>query len=135
MTVREQRVHFSRLLATLVLWVYEQKDARGEWELAFDEVTVHSPRPAWVDGKRVAVTDAVHKHGSSHHAGLAADLNLYIGGKWIADGGDPAWSLIGTRWESMHGLCTWGGRFPAGDMNHFSFGEGSALDPGAVTVA
>lgn len=123
MTLREQRCEFSRLLAALVLWVNEQRDQRGEWEMAFDEVAIHSPRPAWLDGKRVAVVDAVHKHGSFHHQGLAADLNLYIAGQWISDGGHPVWTAIGTRWESMHKLCTWGGRFR--DPNHFSFGEGS----------
>jgi hypothetical protein len=110
--------------------VLKQKDHRGFWEIALDEVAVHSPRAAWVNGQRTAVTDAVHKYGSFHHQGLAADLNLYIGGKWIADGGDPAWTMIGTYWESQHPLCTWGGRFQ--DSNHFSFGESSKLNPGTV---
>jgi hypothetical protein len=131
-TLREQRVEFSKLLAVLVLWVSEQGDARGDWEIALDEVAVHSPRAAWVGGERTAVTDAVHKHGSFHHQGLAADLNLYVGRKWITDGGDPAWTLIGLKWEAMHGFCTWGGRWK--DANHFSFGEGSKLNPGTVSA-
>lgn len=130
MTIREQRCEFTSALAVLILWVNEQKDPRGNWDIAIDEATVHSPRPAWVVGERTAVTDAVHKHGSFHHLGLAADLNLYVGGKWISDGGDPAWTRIGIRWESLHGLCTWGGRFR--DPNHFSFGEGSTLKPEAT---
>ena len=133
MTLREQRVEFTRYLALLLLWIGEQKDARGDWEVAIDEATVHSPRAAWINGKRDAVTDAVHKHGSFHHQGLAADLNLYIGGKWVVDGGDPAWAAIGVRWESFNALCTWGGRWQ--DANHVSFGESSRLTPDTVLRA
>jgi hypothetical protein len=123
LNLRERRVLFSRLLAGLILWVGQQSDHRGAWEIALDEATVRSPRPVWQAGKRVACADAVHKYGSFHHQGLAADLNLYVAGKWISDGGDPAWTVIGTKWESVHKLCTWGGRFR--DANHFSLGEGA----------
>lgn len=118
MTLREKRVEFTRLLCELVIWITSDK----KWQVALDEVTVHSPRAARKGVERIVVEDAVHKRGSFHYQGLAADLNLYIAGNYISDGGHPAWSEIATKWESMHELCTSG--IDWNDANHVSFGEG-----------
>lgn len=118
MTLREKRVKFTALLCELVLWITKVK----KWEVAFDEVTVHSPRAGRKGVERVTVDDAVHKKGSFHHKGLAADLNLYIDGQWVSDGGHPAWREIAKKWESMHQFCTSGINW--NDANHVSFGEG-----------
>jgi hypothetical protein len=62
--------------------------------------------------------------GSLHYEALAQDLNLFINGEWITDGDDEVWKMIGEKWESMHPLARWGGRFPEVDSNHFSFSHG-----------
>lgn len=118
MTLREKRVLFSRLLSELVLWIFEQG-----WEVAYDEVTVHSPRWARKGVERILVQDAVHKRNSFHHQGLAADLNLYVDGNYISDGDHPVWQALAAKWTSMHEFCTSGVGF--GDANHVSFGERS----------
>jgi hypothetical protein len=61
-----------------------------------------------------------HREGSLHYTALAQDLNLFIDGEWITDGGDPAWTVLGTYWESLDPLCRWGGRFRSVDSNHFA---------------
>ena len=61
-----------------------------------------------------------HMPNSLHGYRLAADLNLFIGGKWISDGRHPDWQELGAFWESLDPLCRWGGRFKKNDANHFS---------------
>lgn len=118
MTLREKRCLFSRLLSELVLWITTD----GIGEVAYDEVTVHTPRAARRGLERLTVEDAVHKRNSFHHQGLAADLNLYIDGLYISDGGHPAWGKIAAKWATMHELCTNGAAW--NDANHMSLGEG-----------
>lgn len=113
---------FSRLISQLVLWIDQQEFLGRKVEVAYDEGRVASPRAAWVNGERIAVADAVHKHGSFHHQGLAQDLLLYIDGEYVTDGGHPLWTLIAQKWESMNPLCTSGIRWQ--DANHCSLGEG-----------
>ena len=53
---------------------------------------------------------------SLHLDGLAVDLNLFLGGKYLPDTEDHR--ALGEYWESLHPLCRWGGRF--NDGNHYS---------------
>lgn len=53
---------------------------------------------------------------SLHTLRLAQDLNLFVAGEYITDGGHPAYTVLGEYWESIGGA--WGGRFR--DANHFS---------------
>ena len=129
-TLGDRRRLFSRLLCELVIWIEENLPVR----VALDEVTVHSPRAARLGVQRVQVRDAVHKQGSFHHQGLAADLLVYpdLDGDgqmddYLADGSHPLWRRIAEKWESMHELCVSGLRFR--DANHCSFGEGSKTGP------
>lgn len=69
-------------------------------------------------GRIVFVKDLVHKDAGTHYAGLSEDPQLFVDGKHIEESGHPAWVEAGEKWESMHGLCRWGGRF--GDGNHIS---------------
>lgn len=39
--------------------------------------------------------------------------------KWVYQRSTKAYKAIGEKWESMHPLARWGGRW--GDGNHFSF--------------
>jgi hypothetical protein len=115
-TLREKQSAFARCLAQLIVWSFE----RGyEFTLADGSIDplrkVRLPNGEVVHGCR----DLVHKEAGLHYLRLAQDLNLFIGGEFIADGGHPAWADIGTRWERMDTLAAWGGRF--NDANHFSF--------------
>ncbi len=130
MTLRERRCLFSRLVSELVLWIGDTLKA----EVAYDEVRVFSPRAARLGAQRVIVDDAVHKRGSFHHLGLAADLLVYADldgdgdqDDYLADGSHPIWRAIGERWESMHPLCTSGLRWR--DANHVSLGESDKREP------
>ena len=118
MTLREQRVAFTRKLAILIQWI----NSKPGWEVAIDEATVHTPRAARRGVERLSVEDAVHKRNSFHHKGLAADLNLYIEGVYISDGAHPAWREIADEWKSYDPMCTAG--IDWNDANHVSFGEG-----------
>lgn len=125
-TLGDRRRAFTRFVCELVIWAEDTLHVR----IAFDEVTVHSPRAARLGVKRVIVVDAVHKIGSFHGLGLAADLLVYpdLDGDgdmddYLSDGSHPVWKLISRKWESYHPLCTAGIRWE--DSNHMSFGEGS----------
>ncbi len=60
-----------------------------------------------------------HSKNSFHNKGLAIDLNLFKGGKYLTETSDH--EFLGIMWESLGG--TWGGRFSSPDGNHYSFGE------------
>lgn len=53
---------------------------------------------------------------SAHGNKLAKDMNLFINGVYQTS--TEAWRPLGEKWESLHSLCRWGGRF--GDGNHIS---------------
>lgn len=53
---------------------------------------------------------------SAHGNKLAKDMNLFI--KGVYQTSTEAWKPLGEKWESLHPLCRWGGRF--GDGNHIS---------------
>ena len=55
---------------------------------------------------------------SLHYIRLAIDLNLFVNGRYITSGDNPAYKELGVYWERLHELCRWGGRFD--DANHFS---------------
>jgi hypothetical protein len=59
-----------------------------------------------------------HMKNSLHYIRLAIDLNLFKGGKYLAD--SEAHRELGEFWESIGG--SWGGRF--GDGNHYSLSYG-----------
>jgi hypothetical protein len=124
-TLRERRVLFTRLLADLLVWAAVD---HPEWEIAIDEAKVASPRAVRdAKGDRIICDDAVHVRGSKHHTGEAADLLLYIGGQYIADGDHPAWRTIAEKWESLHPAATSGRRFR--DGNHCSLDECDRSEP------
>ena len=115
MTLRDDRVLFSSLLVDLLVYLREW---HPEAEIALDEITVKSPRKMWLSGAKVALPDAVHRMGSRHHDGCAADLLVYIDGKYIADGEHAIYRDMGLHWESLHDRAAWGGHFS--DANHVS---------------
>lgn len=111
MTLREERCLFTRLLCAHVLWLWEQgyEVALGE---GLDRLTAKDPT-------------SDHMHSSLHDIGLAQDLDLYKQGVWLSR--TPDHTLSGSKWETRHPLCRWGGRFRHADGNHYSlFHEGTA---------
>lgn len=70
------------------------------------------PRVHGVLGEKLAYG---HK-SSAHKLKLAADLNLFLDGKYLTS--DEDHEPFGIYWESLHPLCRWGGRF--NDGNHYS---------------
>ncbi len=109
MTLREKQSAFAFALGKLIAFVYDHPS----WELTMSEGYVGDTDAK--DGDH----DGPHMRGGTHYMRLGQDLNLFIGGRLIADGSHPAWKEIGEFWEKQHTFARWGGRFR--DANHFSF--------------
>ena len=93
------------------------------YEFTLGEAGVINPRKIrWVPDGVKPMEDGEHMEGSLHYKRLAIDLNLFVDGQYIRSGQHPAYVELGTYWESLHELCTWGGRFS--DANHFSVTHG-----------
>lgn len=119
LSLKEKQSLFARLFSEFILWASAQEDPElGAYVVTFAEV--------WrSDGRG-------HKPNSLHYDRLAGDLNFYLGGRYM-DGlamvpgklgawQAARWEFVGKKWESMHPLCRWGGRF--NDSNHFSITDG-----------
>jgi len=113
MRLGEKQELFSLLIAQHVVWLYEQ-------------------------GYKVRSGDYFaregHRDGSNHYIKLAADLNLFKDGQYLTSTMDHLES--GTKWESRHDLCRWGGNWDkdthpgeAGenDGNHYSLIHGGRM--------
>lgn len=111
----EKQQRFARLLGELLVWIYAQG-----WAVTLADGSIDSPRKFRdaQTGVTFSAEDAHHKRGGLHYKRLAQDLNLFVGGEYIADGGHPVWAVIGTHWEGLNPDCRWGGRF--NDANHVS---------------
>lgn len=102
MTLREARCIFTINLAQLISFI-----GKHGYECALDSVKV----PAESNDGRSA--------GSLHRIGLAADINLYRGARYLTDSNDHA--ELGRYWKTLHPLNRWGGDFkPNPDGNHYS---------------
>lgn len=104
MTLRQKQSEFARLLGLLIAFVF----SHATWEVTLGDGHVSCGHG--------------HMPGSLHYKRLAQDLNLFIEGRYVANGADPAWRTIGEFWEGLSDLARWGGRF--NDANHFSFAHG-----------
>lgn len=105
MTLGEKQRLFSKLLADLVRWAYEQG-----YELTFGEA-YRTPEQAALNA---AKGSGIAK--SLHTLRLAVDLNLFKAGVYQTD--SEAYKPLGEYWEKLGGA--WGGRFSKPDGNHFS---------------
>jgi len=129
LTLGQRQELFGRLKATWWLWVV----AHPGWTLRPGEGRIlqtgaknlgrrarimPTGAPMGLAGRLVLVRDLVHDSDSLHYLGLAEDPQLFVGGVHITRSDDPAWVVAGEKWESLHPLCAWGGRF--GDGNHIS---------------
>jgi len=95
-TLREKQSRFVAMVAALINYAYS-----NGYELTFGDA-YRDPR-------------CNYGHANSlHRMRLAVDLNLFKGGKYLAD--TEAHKPLGEYWESIGG--SWGGRFH--DGNHYS---------------
>lgn len=111
MKLGEQQELFSRLIAEHILWLYSQGYTVRCGDF-FRDPRVHG---------KVGEKKAVYGRPSSmHKSKCAADLNLFLNGKYITS--TKGHKESGIKWESRHPLCRWGGRF--NDGNHYSLTRG-----------
>lgn len=108
MTLGQKQRLFTKLLAELILWAYDEG-----YEISLGDA-YRDPRVFGEHGEKKGYSAA----SSNHKIRLAADLNLFKDGKWLHDTEDHR--PIGEKWESMHELCEWGGSNGRGDGNHYS---------------
>src|SRR3972149_9605890 len=106
LTLSERQRLFVKCLGALIQYATQQG-----FELTLGEGYILEERKSR-RGSRFH--DGEHMPGSLHYVRLAQDLNLFVGGVYITDGGHPAWTDLGTYWESLDKLCAWGGRVCSG---------------------
>ncbi len=104
MTLSQKQRLFSKMIAELILWAYEQG-----YEITLGDA-YRDPR---VHGE-LGVKMGYGARNSCHKLRLAMDLNLFKDGEYCTD--EASHRSLGEKWESMGG--SWGGRFR--DANHYS---------------
>jgi hypothetical protein len=100
MTLGERQETFSRLLAKLILKMYDMG-----FDVRMGDVYARPRNPP------------EHKPNSLHYVKCAADLNLFQNGKFLETEKDHA--PFADFWESLHPNCRNGRRY--GDSNHYEF--------------
>lgn len=110
MKLKERQKLFSKLLAEFIVWLYGEglSVTMGE---GYVGDSIDSP-----------IESTPHLRNGLHFKRLAQDLNIWRGDVWLKRGNEEEWKKIGEKWEGMHPLCRWGGRFK--DPNHFSVTDG-----------
>lgn len=108
MTLGQKQRKFTRMVADLIVFAYEQG-----YELTFGDA-YRDPRVHGAVGEKKSYSSA----NSLHKERLAVDFNLFKDGKFLAQGEDHR--PLGEYWESLGGA--WGGRF--NDGNHYSLEHG-----------
>lgn len=106
MTLGQKQRLFTSLLAKLIQYAYD-----NGYELTVGDA-YRDPR---VFGE-VGTQKGYGRSKSNHKVKLAMDLNLFKNGVYLRETSDHL--PLGTYWESLHELCSWGGRF--NDGNHYS---------------
>jgi hypothetical protein len=111
LTLREKQSLFVELTGQWVAWVYGQ---------GYQLTVAEAYRPP--DVAEIYAAQGRGIKSSLHCSRLAIDWNLFIDGKYITstEGHRP----LGEKWESMHELTRWGGRFKRRDGNHYSLTHG-----------
>lgn len=108
MTLNQKQAEFTYTMGCFIVWAFENKHQLigAEWfrppELA--ELYAQQGR---------GIKNSVHRYK------LAVDLFLLKNGTVTWNTED--YRVLGEKWESMHPLARWGGRFKNRDAVHFSF--------------
>ena len=108
MTLGQKQRKFTRMVADLIIFAYEQG-----YELTVGDA-FRDPRVHGAVGEKKSYSSA----NSLHKERLAIDLNLFKDGRFLAQSEDHR--PLGDYWESLGG--SWGGRFE--DGNHYSLEHG-----------
>lgn len=108
MTLGNKQRLFTKLIAQLILWAYE-----NGYELTVGDA-YRDPRSHGPFGEVKPGTYGRSK--SNHKRRLAMDFNLFKDGKYQTT--TEAHRELGEYWESLHPLCSWGGHY--NDGNHYS---------------
>jgi hypothetical protein len=107
MTLSQAQRKFTRMVADLIVWAYE-----NGYELTFGEA-YRTPEQAALNARKgTGIAKSLHTER------LAVDFNLFKEGKYLTS--TEAHRPLGEFWESIGG--SWGGRF--GDGNHYSVAWG-----------
>ncbi|WP_019275478.1 M15 family metallopeptidase [Vibrio coralliilyticus] len=106
MTLGDKQRAFTRMVADLIIFAYEQG-----YELTLGDA-YRDPRVHGQLGEKKSYSSS----NSNHKQRLAIDFNLFVRGEYIVAGDHPAYIALGEYWESLGGA--WGGRYD--DANHFS---------------
>ena len=109
--LREMQSEFAKHLGQLLVYAFES---------GFD-ITLGEAMVDVVQCPHCKKKVSKHCKGSFHHKRLAIDLNLFKHGVYLRDTEDHR--PIGTYWEELSPMCTWGGNFPSPDGGHYSYGE------------
>lgn len=104
MSLSRKQAEFLQDIACLITWVARDELWEGD-EVYFTAGDFHAT--------------SGHMPKSLHYSRLAADLNLFVNGKYIT-GEHPYWIRIANTWKSLHEGNRWGGDFTSRDLNHFS---------------
>ena len=107
MTLGSKQELFAITMAKFVIWLY-QNGYSVRYGDFFRDKRVHGD---------IGEKKGYGHRNSCHKYKLAGDLNLFKDGKFLSSTEDHR--IPGEKWESMHELATWGGRF--NDGNHYSF--------------
>jgi hypothetical protein len=106
----EQQQAFTRLVAQLITWTYEQGYA-----LTFGEAYRTLQQQRWYVDQGLS-----HTLTSRHRDRRAIDLNLFVDGKYQTD--YKAYLPLGEYWKSLDKHCVWGGDWETlRDANHFEY--------------
>lgn len=108
MTLGQKQRKFTRMVADLIVFAYEQG-----YELTFGDA-FRDPRVHGPVGQKKSYSSA----NSLHKERLAVDFNLFKDGNFLTSSEDHR--PLGEYWESLGG--SWGGRFE--DGNHYSLEHG-----------
>lgn len=108
MTLGDKQRLFAKLFTQLLVWIHEQPGYAVTFGDAYRDPRVFG---------EVGEQKGYGRSRSNHKVRLAADLNLFVNGVYQTS--TESHRPLGEKWESMHPLCRWGGRF--GDGNHYSF--------------
>lgn len=108
MTLGQKQRKFTRMVADLIIFAYEQG-----YELTLGDA-FRDPRVHGAVGEKKSYSSA----NSLHKERLAIDLNLFKDGRFLTQSEDHR--PLGEYWESLGG--SWGGRF--NDGNHYSLEHG-----------
>lgn len=109
MTLGDKQRLFMRLLGEFLVWIFQQPGLAvtgGELLRSQAQALANAASGAGISN-------------SLHLLKLAIDLQLFING--VYQTASESYKPLGEKWESMHPLCRWGGRFVSRpDGNHFS---------------